>query len=240
LPGDHEPLGCPGASSTRLQLLGSRSDNPCPPPTRLLWSFGWGMLHGPLKRPFFRACVFRDIEEKMSASVNRPGQAKRIDHWLAQARGGSEEALGCLLELCRPYLLLVANEQLRDNLQAKVGASDLVQETCLRAHAHFERFHGRTEGGLLAWLRRILVNHLANVARHFQAGGRDREGALNHGDSSLPLGDHVADEGPSPSSRAMAREADEDLRRALEKLPDDYRQAVRLRQWENLPFDEIG
>src|SRR5262249_11691428 len=91
-----------------------------------------------------------------------------------------------------------------------------------------------------AWLRRILVNHLANVARHFQACGRDREGALNHGDSSLPLGDHVADEGPSPSSRAMAREADEDLRRALAKLPDDYRQAVRLRQWENLPFDEIG
>jgi RNA polymerase sigma-70 factor (ECF subfamily) len=197
------------------------------------------MLYGPLKRPFFRLRVFRNVE-KMSAPVNRPGQAKRIDHWLAQARGGSEEALGRLLELCRSYLLLVANEQLGDNLQAKVGASDLVQETCLRAHAHFERFHGGTERELLAWLRRILINHLANVARHFQAGGRDREVALNHGDSSLPLGNRVADEGPSPSSYAMAREANEDLCRALEKLPDDYRQAVRLRQWENLPFDEIG
>src|SRR5262249_3342590 len=96
------------------------------------------------------------------------------------------------------------------------------------------------EGELLAWLRRILVNHLANVARHFQACGRDREGALNHGDSSLPLGDRVADSGGSPSAHAMAREADDGLRRALEKLPDDYRQVVWLRQWENLPFDEIG
>jgi RNA polymerase sigma-70 factor, ECF subfamily len=197
------------------------------------------MMYGPRKHPFFRPRVFRNVE-KMSASVNRPEQTKRIDHWLAQARGGSEEALGCLLELCRPYLLLVANEQLRDNLQAKVGASDLVQETCLRAHAHFERFHGSTEGELLAWLRRILTNHLANVARHFKACGRDREVPLNDGDSSLPPGDRVADDGPSPSSFAMAREADEDLRRALEKLPDDYRRAVRLRQWENLPFDEIG
>jgi RNA polymerase sigma-70 factor (ECF subfamily) len=45
------------------------------------------------------------------------------------ARKGSREALGRLLETCRPYLLLVANNELDRDLQAKAGASDLVQET---------------------------------------------------------------------------------------------------------------
>jgi RNA polymerase sigma factor (sigma-70 family) len=30
------------------------------------------------------------------------------------------------------------------------------------------------------------------------------------------------------------------LCRALDSLPDDYRQVIALRYWENLDFDEIG
>ena len=45
--------------------------------------------------------------------------------------------MGDLLEGCRQYLLLVANEELDSELTAKSGASDMVQETFLRAQHNF-------------------------------------------------------------------------------------------------------
>ena len=53
--------------------------------------------------------------------------------YVTTARGGSREALGEALESCRAYLLLVANRELDDDLQAKGAPSDLVQETFLEA-----------------------------------------------------------------------------------------------------------
>ena len=52
---------------------------------------------------------------------------------LAEARTGSRQALGQILESCRNYLLLIAGKELTSDLQAKGGASDLVQETFLEA-----------------------------------------------------------------------------------------------------------
>jgi RNA polymerase sigma-70 factor (ECF subfamily) len=89
--------------------------------------------------------------------------ATSFEELIGSARNRSQEALGRLLDACRPYLLLVANQQLRPELRAKVGPSDVVQETFLRAADKFVQFQGSTEPELLAWLRRILLNHLANV-----------------------------------------------------------------------------
>src|SRR6478752_628985 len=86
--------------------------------------------------------------------------------WLALAQAGSPEALGRLLEECRHYLLLVANRELEADIKAKVGPSDLVQETLMEAHQAFDRFHGMNEANVLAWLRRILLNNIANVRDH--------------------------------------------------------------------------
>src|SRR5438445_4152014 len=54
-----------------------------------------------------------------------------FDRWLSAARDGSRDALGRVLEACRRYLLFVARHELNEDLQAKGGASDLVQETFL-------------------------------------------------------------------------------------------------------------
>ena len=80
-----------------------------------------------------------------------PGDA--AEH-LPAARAGSREALGQVLEACRPYLLRIANEGVAVDVQAKGGASDLVQETFLEAQRDFARFQGNTEAELLPYLRR--------------------------------------------------------------------------------------
>ncbi len=52
---------------------------------------------------------------------------------LKQARAGDEAALGRLLELYRNYLRLVARALIGQALRVRLDASDLVQETFLKA-----------------------------------------------------------------------------------------------------------
>ena len=65
-----------------------------------------------------------------------------VPAWLAAARGGSSDALGQALEACRGYLLTIAQHELDPGLRAKAAASDLVQETFLKAQLHFSDFQG--------------------------------------------------------------------------------------------------
>src|ERR1700735_3965927 len=105
--------------------------------------------------------------------------------WLPEARAGSSEALGQVLEACRAYLLLIAQQELDTTLQAKGGASDLVQQTFLEAQRDFAAFHGTTHAALLAWMRQLLINNLANFRRDFQRDKRrvSREISLPDTDS---------------------------------------------------------
>ena len=162
---------------------------------------------------------------------------------LTAARAGSREALGQALEACRNYLLLIAEGELAPELRAKGGASDLVQETFLEAQRDFAQFQGTTQAELLAWLRRALLNNLGNFTRHFCAAGKRavaREVSLAGDGSSADAGGGLAAPLPSPSQEAMAREQAEGLRRALARLPDDYRQVLLLRYEGGHCFEEIG
>src|SRR5205807_266881 len=106
--------------------------------------------------------------------------------WLPAAQAGSSEALGQVLEACRGYLLLIAQQELDTALQAKGGASDLVQQTFLEAQRDFGGFQGSTHEALLAWTRRLLLNNLANFRRAYHRNKRQvsREVVLPQGDSS--------------------------------------------------------
>jgi hypothetical protein len=66
-----------------------------------------------------------------------------MESWMVQARDGSEEALGKVLELCRPYLLAIVQADLRPPLKGKFAPSDLVQDTFLEAQRDCRgQFHG--------------------------------------------------------------------------------------------------
>jgi RNA polymerase sigma-70 factor, ECF subfamily len=162
---------------------------------------------------------------------------------LAAARAGSQEALGQALEACRGYLLRIAQRELGPQLQAKGGASDLVQQTLLEACRDFARFQGDSETDLLVWLRRLLLNNLADFSRHYRDTDKrqfQREVALDAGDPSTERGGGLADSLPSPSRQAMAHEQTAALQRLLERLPEDYRRVIELRYQEERSFEDIG
>lgn len=131
-------------------------------------------------------------------------------------------------------------EELDPELRGKGGASDLVQETFLEAQRDFGRFQGTSPDEWRAWLRRLLLNNLADFTRHFRGTAKRaaaREVALD--DSDGPARDLEADDTPA-GDRAAAWEQTEEFRVALARLPDDYREVILLRYQDQLSFEEIG
>lgn len=192
-------------------------------------------------RPVLPASVFKGVEPMPPApgDVDLPAQ---LAQWIAAAQQGSQEALGQALEACRQYLLLIANRHLDPELRAKVGPSDVVQETFLKAQREFVRFHGSTEQELLAWLKAILLNNLANVVRDYRATDKRqlaREVPLAEVPDEELLSSALA-QTETPSGQMTAREQADEVDRALAQLPEPYRQVIALRNEERLSFEEIG
>jgi RNA polymerase sigma-70 factor (ECF subfamily) len=146
--------------------------------------------------------------------------------------GGTNDAVGVDLEQFRPYLLMLARLQFDEALQAKVGASDVVQQTLLEAHQSIADFRGTSDREWAAWLRRILARNLADELRKFRCGKRNLklEASLPASlhDSALRLESWLAQDDASPSECAIANEQFMDLVEALMKLPDDQRRAIEL------------
>jgi RNA polymerase sigma-70 factor (ECF subfamily) len=147
-----------------------------------------------------------------------------------------------VLAHCRAYLLAVANEQLKPDIQAKVGASDLVQDTFLEAQRDFSMFRGRSEAELLAWLRQILLHNLANVSRQYRETDKrqiHREVPLSEV-PAVELLQALAGGDSTPSAHAVRRERDQSLEQAMARLPERLRHVLQWRTYERCSFEEIG
>jgi len=179
----------------------------------------------------------------MSTPDSAPVSATTLSEAMHDAHSGSAETLGKILEACRPYLLLIANTELDDDLQAKAGASDLVQQTFLEAQRDFGRFKGTTETELHAWLRQILRNNLANFRRDYRKLAKRkvaRETSLHSGETGPSILKDLPSKDDSPSIHLLRQEQEEMLQRVLNRLPENYRQAIVLRQREQCSFEVIG
>jgi|SRR5262245_10279720 len=164
--------------------------------------------------------------------------AEEFGGCLTAARGGCRESLGRTLETCRRYLLGVARDELSADLQAKGGASDLVQDTFLEAQSAFDRFRGTSESELRAWLRQLLHHRAAKFGRRYRTTLKRRlarEAALPRAEAPGPAGRL-----PTPSVQLIAGEQAHRLHQALEGLPDDYRRVITFRYVDQYSFEEIG
>ncbi|MCK6462139.1 MAG: sigma-70 family RNA polymerase sigma factor [Planctomycetes bacterium] len=161
------------------------------------------------------------------------------------ARKGDAAALGSILGAYRSYLRLIARASFDARLRPKCDPSDVVQETLLSAHQSFRQFRGNDEPELLAWLRKILANHIGELDRRYRQTGRRDVGrerplgaAVEH--SSTVLQAMLAAEASSPSQHAERREQAVRLADAIEGLPPDDRDVILLRSFHQWSWEEIG
>jgi RNA polymerase sigma-70 factor, ECF subfamily len=163
----------------------------------------------------------------------------------AGARASSLHAWGNrspadIVETCRAYLLMAANKAVGSELRVKVAPSDLVQETIFAAVQDFENFNGSSERELLAWLTKILSYRIVDAARRFRRQKADigREVSIDHEAMEIELSLSGMD--GTPSALVMAEDEEKRLLAAMKGLDADDEQLVRMRNWEQLSFVEIG
>ena len=119
-------------------------------------------------------------------------------------------------------------------------AEDLVQETMMKAYAGFESFQSGTK--LNAWLLRILTNTFINGYRQ-----RQRRPLLYYPADQIPdqyLTDTNARSAASALHSAEDRMLDllpdNDIKAAMQALPELFREVVYYADVEGLRYDEIA
>ncbi|HEX5443374.1 MAG TPA: sigma-70 family RNA polymerase sigma factor [Pirellulales bacterium] len=148
------------------------------------------------------------------------------------------------LEQYRNYLHLLARLQLDPQVQAKLDASDLIQQTLLKAHEKRAQFRGNSDAELAGWLRQILTNQLADEMRrlHGPAHDIDLERSLQIAvdDSASRIDAWLAADSSSPSHALSRHEELLRLAEALARLPGDQRMAVELRHLKGFTVGQIS
>jgi RNA polymerase sigma-70 factor (ECF subfamily) len=159
------------------------------------------------------------------------------------AKAGDQLALGQLLQNYRNYLRLLARLRIKKHWRARFDASDVVQDSLLKAFRAFESFRGHTEDDLLLWLRGILVNSLCDVGRRSERSNyrsvelkKSLIDKLN--DSSVMLGQRLVDH-YTPSKSALEHEQSVQVANVLEAMPAKYRDVIILRHLDELRFPRL-
>jgi len=163
---------------------------------------------------------------------------------LPPAEGAQDERTTWLVRH-EAYLKMLARLEIDSRFRGKFSASDAVQQTLLEAWRGWENFRGHTDVERMAWVRGILAHQLAHLARHFagvQKRDVSRELSLDASlaQSSQRLDQWLAAGGASPSAAAIDAEQRLRLAEVLERLPEDYRQVILLRNLQDLPYEEIA
>ena len=113
-------------------------------------------------------------------------------------------------------------------------AEDLTQEIFIKVF-HTLKTYDAAQGTFSTWLNRVARNHLVD---HYRRTRKDRvtsslEDELGHLEENPSAG-------AGPVARVEARERREMLQAALDKLSPDMREAVILRDFQDLDYEEIA
>jgi RNA polymerase sigma-70 factor, ECF subfamily len=118
-------------------------------------------------------------------------------------------------------------------------AEDLVQDSLLRAYKFWDSF--QQDSNCKAWLLRIVTNTFIN---EYQRRKRSRE-VLDAATAEQDATDGVlvqasAHDKQAPDQMLLQASVSDDVQRALQSLPDDFRTAVILCDMQGLSYKEIA
>lgn len=151
-----------------------------------------------------------------------------VDELARAAAGGDEAAFG---ELVRLHEKKVYNLALRMCGNPE-DAADAAQDAFLAAWKGLPGFRG--ESGFSTWLYRLTSNAAIDLLRRT----RRQRAASSLDDESLRL--DAVDEAPSPQARAEGEELRAAVLAGFARLSEDHRQALTLRELQELSYEEIA
>ncbi len=117
-------------------------------------------------------------------------------------------------------------------------AEETAQDVFLALFRSLGSFRG--EARLSTWIFKVTLNHCRNRRLHRSRRGWGRTESLGPtGSDDIPER-QIADDGPGADAGTTTREAQALVTAALDRLDDDHRQILLLRDVEDLSYDEIA
>lgn len=168
-----------------------------------------------------------------------------LDPVVAKIRTGDVAALAEYLSARRPQLTAFIIKHLGPALRSKVEPDDIFQETSVEAVRALPLAQ-LTERDVFGWLCQIAERKMIDAHRRFfdaQKRSAAREvpiGASGDDSQRVALIDMLVASMTSPSAAFSRDVRHVQLLEALAKLPDDQREALRLRYVEALPSKQIA
>ncbi|MCZ6689310.1 MAG: RNA polymerase sigma factor [Planctomycetota bacterium] len=183
--------------------------------------------------------------------MTHPKKAEGFQELVRRAQGGSREAMDGVLEMLRAYLEPLARS-FADPTRPAESTSDLLQECCLRAWRKLDSFQGgenddETFAMFRAWMGQILRRLGLNAKRDRLAKSKIPPNKLQRlrsraGTSTGLGGAHdLPAPNPTPTANARAAEMVEQVKSALERLPDQTAaRIIRMRLFDGMTIVQIA
>ena len=179
-----------------------------------------------------------------TSAVNNSNETLRL---IGLVRAGDRQALSALLERHRDRLRRMVELRLDWRLQARIDASDIVQDAFLEIASRLDEYLRGPELPLFLWLRLVVGQRLATVHRHHlgtQMRDAGREVSLYRdalpAASSAALAGQLLGRQTSPSQAAVRAERVVRLQEALNTLDPVDREVLALRHFEQLTAAETA
>jgi RNA polymerase sigma-70 factor (ECF subfamily) len=163
---------------------------------------------------------------------------------IAKIQQGDTDALARFLTLRNHQLLANIERQLGPALRRKLEPEDILQEVSIEAVRSLGTFD-LGDRDPFSWLCQIVERKIIDAHRRFfdaqkRDAGREVSGAAGADSEHAAIVDLLV-ASMTTASQAFSRNLKEvQLMEALAKLPEDQREALRLRYIEGLPSKEIA
>jgi RNA polymerase sigma-70 factor, ECF subfamily len=120
-------------------------------------------------------------------------------------------------------------------------AQDLTQEVFIKMYRTLSSYD-TAKGAFMTWVTTVTRNLLVD---HFRKGKQDRltdsiDSVASEHEDAMPLSDRIEDRSPRPDAKVQSLEARDAVHQALQKLSPDLREAVILRDLQDMDYREIA
>jgi RNA polymerase sigma-70 factor (ECF subfamily) len=120
-------------------------------------------------------------------------------------------------------------------------AADLTQEVFIKIYRTLGSFDG-SKAAFMTWVTTVTRNLLVD---HFRKGKYDRvtdslDATPGNREDGLTIGEQIEDQSVGPEQLVQSREAQKMVHEALQKLSPELREAVILRDLQDMDYKEIA
>ena len=184
---------------------------------------------------FFSKSITFDQEELNRVAATATHSAADVE-FIERLQNGNAQAFDIFVTRYAETVYKLLFRLTQDEEEAR----DLTQETFLRALKAIQNFRG--EADLKTWLYRIAVNESRNRFRWWTRRGREKTISLDAQTvfGETPVHETLSGNSENPETETLRRERQTALRHALLKLPEKFREAIILRDIQDLTYEEIA